>query len=255
MRLTRSLLVRFSDLGELTKKYGNFPETYIKRRMEVIEYKTPRGFPQYRAKTLKRMDYYFGEARPWTEEFRLENEIGRAHKKLWVEPIKDWTIFKGDVVEILVGKDKGKQGTVVQVIQERNWVFVGTLNCKVEEVGKTKDNPGWFMQREKPLLVTTEVALVDPNDLKPVKVEWRYTEEGERVRVSMRSGRIIPMPVESQETIDYKEKHLYIESPKDTKSADVNEVTFSPALETFEMAIAKQEGIKDERIPAQTFWY
>ena len=30
---------------------------------------------------------------------------------------------------------------------------------------------------------------------KPTEVEWRYTEEGERVRVSLRSGRIIPLPM------------------------------------------------------------
>lgn len=41
-------------------------------------------------------------------------------------------------------------------------------------------------------------------------IEWRYTEEGERVRVSLRSERIIPIPVEHQETLDYKAKHLYI---------------------------------------------
>lgn len=28
----------------------------------------------------------------------------------------------------------------------------------------------------------------------PTEVEWRYTEEGERVRVSLRSGRILPVP-------------------------------------------------------------
>lgn len=29
---------------------------------------------------------------------------------------------------------------------------------------------------------------------KPTEVEWRFTEAGERVRVSTRSGRIIPKP-------------------------------------------------------------
>ena len=28
----------------------------------------------------------------------------------------------------------------------------------------------------------------------PTEIEWRYTEKGERVRVSVRSGRIIPLP-------------------------------------------------------------
>lgn len=43
-----------------------------------------------------------------------------------------------------------------------------------------------------------------------MKVEWRYTETGQKVRISLRSGRIIPLPIEMHETIDYKEKHLYI---------------------------------------------
>lgn len=33
---------------------------------------------------------------------------------------------------------------------------------------------------------------------KPTEVEWRYTEEGERVRVSLRSGRIIPLPLQQR---------------------------------------------------------
>ena len=32
-------------------------------------------------------------------------------------------------VEILVGKDKGKQGLVNCIIKERNWVYVEGLNC------------------------------------------------------------------------------------------------------------------------------
>lgn len=28
---------------------------------------------------------------------------------------------------------------------------------------------------------------------------WRYTEQGERVRVSIRTGRIIPKPIEQRE--------------------------------------------------------
>lgn len=34
----------------------------------------------------------------------------------------------------MVGKDKGKQGIVSQVIQERNWVFVEGLNTHLRTV-------------------------------------------------------------------------------------------------------------------------
>lgn len=68
-------------------------------------------------------------------------------------------------MEILVGPDKGKQGLVGQVIQERNWVIVDGLNCKLEEMSHYKGHLTMVSMREKPLLVTNEVALVDPSDL------------------------------------------------------------------------------------------
>jgi ribosomal protein L24 len=32
-------------------------------------------------------------------------------------------------VQIMNGKDAGKQGSVVGIVKERNWVFVQGLNC------------------------------------------------------------------------------------------------------------------------------
>lgn len=66
---------------------------------------------------------------------------------------------------MLVGKDKGKQGIVKDIIQERNWIIVQGLNTKFTIHGKTKDFPGICMLVEQPLLVTTQVLLVDPYDL------------------------------------------------------------------------------------------
>lgn len=68
-------------------------------------------------------------------------------------------------MEILVGRDKGKQGHVIQVIQERNWVMVEGLNTCLKVKGKTEGFPGFFVADEMPLLITNEVSLVDPSDL------------------------------------------------------------------------------------------
>jgi hypothetical protein len=38
---------------------------------------------------------------------------------------------------------------------------------------------------------------------KPTDVEWRFTEKGERVRVSVRTGRIIPLPNGAKELEDF----------------------------------------------------
>ncbi|GIY41715.1 hypothetical protein CEXT_252301, partial [Caerostris extrusa] len=47
---------------------------------------------------------------------------------------------------------------------------------------------------------------------------WRYTDDGDEVRVSIRTGRIIPIPDAAHETYDYREKRFYAEQPKDTSA-------------------------------------
>lgn len=57
---------------------------------------------------------------------------------------------------------------------------------------------------------------MDPSDLQGCDFEWRFTEDGEKVRVSARTGRLIPIPESNNQTHDYKTKGAYIEREKDT---------------------------------------
>ena len=87
-------------------------------------------------------------------------------------------------------------------------------------------------------------------------VEWRFKEDGSRTRVSTRTRTMIPVPTKSQETVDYKTKSSYAENKlKDTKAADVEDITYVPELCTFEMDIMKKMGIKEDRYAKKTYWY
>ncbi|XP_013788032.1 probable 39S ribosomal protein L24, mitochondrial [Limulus polyphemus] len=242
------------SLSRLPKDYSNFPKQYVERAMEQVGWRTPKG-PQYLRKEIKKKKFRYNMSRPWTEEFRKANEPGTHRKKIFLEPVKEWSFFRGDRVEVMVGKDKGKQGIVNYIVKERNWVVVEGLNCHYRFIGKQKNSPGVLVQSEGPLLVTGQVSLVDPSDNKPSEVEWRYTDEGEKVRVSVRTGRIIPIPKMAEETHDYKERSFYLEQPKDTKSEEISKITFEPKLMTFEQDIMNHLGIKEERQPHRTYWY
>lgn len=222
--------------------------------MEQIYWRTPNDH-RYLDKTVKRKKFRFTSNRPWTAQFKMQNMPGQLRKKVFVEPIRDWTIFRGDRVEILVGKDKGKQGIVMSIVEERNWVYVEGINTHYRIIGRKDDFPGVVVQSEAPLLVTNQIALVDPSDLIATPVEWRYTEDGERVRVSTRSGRIVPLPKSQDETHDYKDRNIYIEREKDTLADAVKSITFEPTLETFEMQLMRELGIKEDRIPTKTYMY
>lgn len=100
MRITNIL---FSKVAKWSKQYSNLPDRYIKRAMEQVYWRNPKGVQYKPNAVIKRKKFIFTTHRPWTAEFRQENAPGKLAAKVFVEPIKDWSFFRGDRVEILVG--------------------------------------------------------------------------------------------------------------------------------------------------------
>lgn len=266
MRLTWCLLTRRGNPGEkilkYSKSYANLPERYIQRtstRLRNFAY----GDPAHRDDLDISPIYMHTMDRPWTHKywrnnraFQMEHDEDLDH--CVVEPIaeEDWMWFLGDRVEITNGKDKGKQGIINFVVQERNWVTVEGLNVKNQIMGEEKDFPGVLRTEPMPYLVTQDLKLVDPSDEKGAEVEWRYTESGERVRISTRTGVEIPIPTSAFSTIDYQSKDSYAENKLlDTNAREAEKVTYTPSLKTFEMDIMEKMGIKEDRIPKRSYFY
>lgn len=249
-----------SRLGEYSTDFSNLPQRYILRKSTKLKYKSPEGIeyiPKFESYKIKN----YTMDRPWTSQYWMKNppfQTKSLDAQPVVEPIKasDWMWFRGDRVEIITGDDKGKQGYINMIVQERNWVTVEGLNCKFENIGGSGEFPGMMVKEEQPMLVTRDIKLVDPSDEKMAEVEWRHTEAGERVRVSVRTGAEIPLPGKSEETLDYKTRAGYqLNKDKDTKPSIVEEVTYEPKLATFEMDIMDSMGIKEDREPKKTYWY
>ncbi|XP_038017793.1 39S ribosomal protein L24, mitochondrial [Motacilla alba alba] len=198
--------------------------------------------------------YRHGTWPPDSTAARLRNPPGQRRRKVFVEPIAkdDWKVFKGDTVQVLAGKDAGKQGLVTQVVQARNWVVVEGLNKHYRYVNRTAKYSGTYIASEAPLLLG-QICLVDPEDRKPTEVEWRYTEEGERVRVSLRSGRILPVPPQPRR--DGVVPEQWIDGPKDTAKEDTLAKTYRPSLKTFEEEIMDAMGIVETRRAKKSYWY
>ncbi|KAJ8335247.1 hypothetical protein SKAU_G00408860 [Synaphobranchus kaupii] len=199
-------------------------------------------------------DYRFGTNRPWTVTARRLNPPGKRRRKVFVDhiPHEEWSVFRGDTVEILSGKDKGKQGKVTQVFRNRNWVILDGLNTHYRYLGKTWDYRGTYIASEAPLLLK-DISLIDPSDRKPTEVDWRFTEEGEKVRVAVRTGRIIPKP-----TVQRKDGIVpsqWKDGPKDTPPEDTLDKTYTPTLRTLEEEVMEALGIQEPRRGRNTFWY
>ncbi|WP_241152824.1 50S ribosomal protein L24 [Gordonibacter sp. Marseille-P4307] len=100
-------------------------------------------------------------------------------------------IKKGDLVKVIAGKDKGKEGVVLRALPERNRVVVEKVNIVKKAQRPTPQNQqGGIMSIEAPLHVSN-VMLIDPATKKPTRIGYRFKEDGTKVRVAKVSGKDI----------------------------------------------------------------
>jgi large subunit ribosomal protein L24 len=97
---------------------------------------------------------------------------------------------KGDDVVVLSGRDKGKRGTVLQII-ENNRILVDNVNVIKKHV---KPNPnrgetGGIIEKEAPIQISN-VALFNPNTNKADRVGYKVLEDGRKVRVFKSDGEV-----------------------------------------------------------------
>jgi len=98
-------------------------------------------------------------------------------------------IRKGDEVVVLTGKDKGRKGSVLQVMPKDNRAVVSGVNVVKRHQRQTANSEGGIISKEAPIDLSN-LALLDPKDSKPTRVGFRM--EGDRkVRFSKRSGEVI----------------------------------------------------------------
>ncbi len=96
-------------------------------------------------------------------------------------------VKKGDQVMCVAGKDKGRTGTVLEVMPDDGRVLVEGINIvKRHTKARPPDDPGGIIQKPAPIHLSN-VMPIDPSDNKPCRVRIEE-KDGERIRVSARTG-------------------------------------------------------------------
>lgn len=83
-------------------------------------------------------------------------------------------IHKGDTVQILLGKDRGKTGKVERVLSKEDRVFIGGVNLVKRHVKKQGQIEGGIIDIVKPLNISN-VSLICPSCKKPTRVGIKVT--------------------------------------------------------------------------------
>ena len=99
-------------------------------------------------------------------------------------------IKKGDDVIVIAGKDKGKRGTVLRVVEGR--VVVENVNLAKKHVkpDPNKGEPGGIVDREMPM-ASSNVALYNPMTNKADRIGYKILDDGRKVRFYKSNGEIV----------------------------------------------------------------
>ncbi|MDH5408428.1 MAG: 50S ribosomal protein L24 [Gammaproteobacteria bacterium] len=101
-------------------------------------------------------------------------------------------IKRGDNVIVLTGKDKGKTGNVVKVIDEDDRVVVENINIakKHQKGNPNAGQPGGIVEIEMPVHISN-VALVNPATGKGERVGVKKLDDGRKVRFFKSNGEVL----------------------------------------------------------------
>ncbi len=100
-------------------------------------------------------------------------------------------IKKGDRVQVLAGRDRGKRGEVLSVAPKENRALVQGVNMvKRHQKPQGLNRPGGIIEKEAPIHLSN-LALIDPASDKPTRVGFKTLDDGKKVRVAKRSGEVI----------------------------------------------------------------
>ncbi|MBP6929478.1 MAG: 50S ribosomal protein L24 [Candidatus Moranbacteria bacterium] len=99
-------------------------------------------------------------------------------------------IKKGDKVQVMAGKDRGKQGEVLLVLPEAEKVVVKGANMMKRHVRARRDGEkGERIEKEAPIHVSN-VMVVCPHTGKPTRIGYKV-EGGEKIRMSKRANKAL----------------------------------------------------------------
>ena len=104
--------------------------------------------------------------------------------------MKKFHIKKGDLVKVIAGNHKGKQGQVLEIQGEKDRALVEGVNVVKRHTKPSAQFPeGGIIEKEGSIHISN-LMLIDPKSGEPTRV-GRQVEDGKLVRVAKKSKEVI----------------------------------------------------------------
>ena len=93
---------------------------------------------------------------------------------------------KGDTVEVITGKDKGREGEVMTVLPSAGKVIVSGINiARKHQKARKQNEQGGIIDKDMPIHASN-VMLVHKG--KPTRIGYKIKDDGTKVRIAKTTG-------------------------------------------------------------------
>ena len=100
-------------------------------------------------------------------------------------------VKKGDTVQVIAGKDKGKVGEILQVLPKISKVVVKDVNVKTKHVKPQQEGESGKIVTVEAPIHSSNVMLYSTKEKVASRICYTFTDDGRKVRKLKKTGEII----------------------------------------------------------------
>jgi len=100
-------------------------------------------------------------------------------------------VKKGDLVQVVAGRDKGKVGEILKSIPEASKVVVKGVNFRTKHVKPRQEGEAGQIVTEEAPIHSSNVMLYSEKQKVASRICYTFTDDGRKVRMLKKTGEII----------------------------------------------------------------
>ena len=100
-------------------------------------------------------------------------------------------VKKGDTVQVIAGKDKGKVGEILQVLPKMGRVVVEGVNMRTKHIKAQAEGESGQIDTREASIHSSNVMLYSTKEKVASRICYTFTEDGRKVRKLKKTGEVI----------------------------------------------------------------
>ena len=101
-------------------------------------------------------------------------------------------VKKGDLVKVISGNSKGKEGKITLVDIDKQRAFVEGVNLVTKHLKPTAQNPNGSIVKKEASIHISNLMVVDPSNGLPTRIGRKLNKEGKLQRYSKKTNTFLP---------------------------------------------------------------